>query len=283
MLGRILTMGLVVGTTLTSPALAQPKRQSSALKKAEELTKQAIAKSQAGDHEAAIELYLKAYNIEPLPLLLSNIGNEYRADGKPVEALKYLCKYLDKDPTGVNASYVKAQAKELEHELGKTSSTDDTVCTAPITAKATPKPPPPKVDEPKPEPAPEITATQDPPEPEPPSRPGSGMRITGMIVGAAGIAGLGVGGYYSYQAWKVSDQISTWPQDKPWQNIRTLEKKGERYEKLQIAFLAGGGAVAIIGAVLYWRGAVRGEEAQQMTIAPVLNGDSATVTFGGQF
>ena len=57
----------------------------------------AIAKSQANEHQGAIDLYLQAYAIVPLPVLLSNIGAEYQLITKPVEALKYFCKYLEAD------------------------------------------------------------------------------------------------------------------------------------------------------------------------------------------
>ena len=60
------------------PPLAQPQPPTEEKQQASELVKQAIAKSQAGDHEAAIDLYLKAYTIIPQPLLLSNIGSEYQ-------------------------------------------------------------------------------------------------------------------------------------------------------------------------------------------------------------
>ncbi|MGE0868382.1 MAG: hypothetical protein AB7P03_07470 [Kofleriaceae bacterium] len=278
MLGRILTVSFLLGAAMASPAVAQP-RGNAAQKKAEQLTKQAIAKSQAGDHAAAIDLYKQAYDASQIALLLSNIGNEYRAEDKPVEALKYLCMYLEKDPTGANANYVKAQAVELEIELGKANASASNVCTKPIAAKIEP-PPVPAVVEPPPEPAPS------PPVDTPPetSRPGGGLRITGMVVGGLGLAALGVGSFYSYKAYKASQEISNWPDGTPWpENIKAKERQGERYEKLQIAFLAGGGAAAILGAVLYWRGSVTGDEAERITIAPVIHGDTTAVTLGGQF
>src|SRR3954447_6077801 len=102
-----------------TPALTQPKPPTAQQKQqAGDLVKQAIAKSQAGDHQAAIELYLQAYAIVPLPLLLSNLGSEYKALQKPVESLRYFCKYLEADPTGTNVAYAKAEAKLAQHDLG---------------------------------------------------------------------------------------------------------------------------------------------------------------------
>src|SRR5262245_53881135 len=89
------------------PAIAAAQQPTAQQKQqASELVKKAISKSQAGDHDSAVELYLQAYTIIPQPLLLSNIGSEYQQMQKPVEALKYFCKYLEADgPQGQNAGY----------------------------------------------------------------------------------------------------------------------------------------------------------------------------------
>src|SRR5690606_28536963 len=93
--------GVVASLLVASPALAQPAPEPTAAEKAKagDLVKKAIAKSQSGDHAAAIELYLESYKVIPTPLLLSNIGTEYQSAQKPIEALKYFCMYLKEDPT----------------------------------------------------------------------------------------------------------------------------------------------------------------------------------------
>jgi hypothetical protein len=122
---RVLVVALLLAA-LPAVAFAQSAKDK---QKAGEKVKQAIAKSQAGDHDAAIELYLDAYKIIPQPLLLSNIGSEYQASDKPVEALSYFCKYLDADPQGNNAGYATAQAKVLYIKLGGIDTVaDDDVC-----------------------------------------------------------------------------------------------------------------------------------------------------------
>src|SRR5258706_16365754 len=78
----------------------KPKPTQQQLQQAGDLVKKAIAKSQAGDHVLAIELYQQAYNIIPQPILLSNIGPEYQQAQQPVEAIKYICKDIESDPTG---------------------------------------------------------------------------------------------------------------------------------------------------------------------------------------
>src|SRR5215510_8819840 len=104
MLGRPRALVVALASVLAAaPAMAQPKQANRPPQDvANDLVKQAITKSQQGDHLAAIDLYLSAYSLVPQHTLLSNVGNEYQQAGKPVEALKYFCMYLDKDPTGTN-------------------------------------------------------------------------------------------------------------------------------------------------------------------------------------
>ncbi|MBL9020240.1 MAG: hypothetical protein JNL83_39005 [Myxococcales bacterium] len=89
----VLAAALLVGPSGLAIAQPQPTPQQKQL--VQDLVKQAIAKSQAGDHAGAIETYQKAYATSPLPTLLSNIGSEYQLASKPVEALKYFFMYLE--------------------------------------------------------------------------------------------------------------------------------------------------------------------------------------------
>src|SRR6188474_1351888 len=100
--------GLLASLLLTTPALAQPPSEKEK-QTAGELVRKAIAKSQQGNHEAAIKLYLDAYAIVPDSLLLSNIGSEYQQLGKLEDAHRYFCTYLEKDPTGTNVPFATAQ------------------------------------------------------------------------------------------------------------------------------------------------------------------------------
>src|SRR6185436_7205612 len=127
---RLRDVGLlpIVCALVPGLALAQSPKDK---QKAGELVKQAIAKSQAGDHQGAVDLYNDAYKIIPQPLLLSNIGSEYQQmEHKGVEALGVFCKYRSSEgPQGQNSAYVTAQAKLLYIQLGGvTSVKDEDVC-----------------------------------------------------------------------------------------------------------------------------------------------------------
>src|SRR5436190_8133970 len=98
MMGNRVLAAVLVVAVAAAPVVAQP----TAAKKqqAQELTKQGIAKMNAGDYQEAIDLYLKAYDAVPLPLLLTNIGTAYAKLGNPSEALRHFCLYLEKEPNG---------------------------------------------------------------------------------------------------------------------------------------------------------------------------------------
>src|SRR5689334_7238574 len=127
MLGPSRVVASVLASVLVvTPALAQPSKKNEA--QAQELVKKAIKASQAGDHLGAIDLYLEAYKLASVPVLLSNIGREYQQADKPIEALKFFCKYLDAEPTGTSAGYATAQAKVIQIQLGNRDVDDSTVC-----------------------------------------------------------------------------------------------------------------------------------------------------------
>ncbi len=262
---------LCASLLIASPALAQPTAQQK--QQAGDLVKQAIAKSQAKDHEGAIELYLKAYAIVPIATLLSNVGTEYQSAQKPVEALKYFCLYLDKDPTGSLASYATTQAKSLSTLLQNKSVEDKDVCKAPVTVKDTPEPTPEPTPDPTPTPTP-AAATKG---------GGSGLKIAGYASGGAGLVALGLGFYFGSEAQKISDDITNHTDTTvPWRDdIKDYEATGQRYENLQIAFLVAGGVLVVGGVALYLVGNAKKSSAESLALRPTASADGAGVVLSG--
>ncbi len=265
---------------IASPVLAQPGAQPTPAQKqqAGDLVKQAITKSQNKDHDGAIELYLKAYSIIPLAQLLSNIGTEYQSAQKPVEALKYFCLYLEKEPTGSLAGYATSQAKSLYFLLGGKNVEDKEVCKAPVTQQTQANP----SDNIQPNPQPEQpvggTSTT-------PGDPGKGLKIAGYAAGGVGLLSLGIGFYFGSEASKISDDITShtdtsiaWRDD-----IKDYEAKGQRAENMQIAFLVAGGALVIGGAALYILGRAKTQNTETLAITPTATATSAGVALSGSW
>ncbi len=280
-MGRLRALALIV---VAGTASAQPSPSPAQKQQASNLVKQAIAKSQSGDHSTAIELYLQAYALIPQPLLLSNIGSEYQAiPGKQVEALKYFCKYLDAEPTGSNASYATAQAKWLQQQLG-TKVDDKDVCHP---AKEAPPPPPPPPPDTGSGAGSQVTGTADltPPAPAPHEGGGKGLEYAGLGIGAAGAIGLGVGIYYGIQAKNISDQITNHKISDPWPaNIKQMEADGKSDQNMQIAFMVGGGAALATGVILYFVGRSHASSSEEhVSLAPVVTPSSVGLSLGGSY
>ncbi|MCX5746060.1 MAG: hypothetical protein NT062_26580 [Proteobacteria bacterium] len=256
---------------ITSPVLAQPKPTAQQKQQAGELVKQAIAKSQANDHEAAIELYLGAYAIVPLPLLLSNIGSEYKTLARPVEALKYFCKYLDAEPTGSNASYASSEAKVLQIQLGNTTVDDKAVCA----------PPPPIVEKKAPEP---VVVVPPPIIVPPPAHaaPGRALEYAGLGIAGLGAIGLAFGIGFGLQASSISDTISNHDPSQPWPaDIAQQERDGQAAEDKQVILMTVGGIVLVGGAVLFLLG--RSKAHHELTVTPSAGAGTVGVVFAGGF
>jgi hypothetical protein len=268
MMGTLRAATVLASLCLVGSAMAQPTPTPAQQQQAGDLVKKAISKSQAGDHDASIKYYLEAYAIVPQPILLSNVGSEYQQAQNPVLALKYFCMYLDKDPTGTNATYVASQAKVMQVALG---NKDGEVC------KPAPKPVETKISGPTGEvPGPLI---KDPP----PADPGKNLRYAGLGVAGAGVATLGVGIFFGIKAKQNSDLISEHDRMMSWpNNIKQIEADGQSYEDKQIIFLVAGGVVAVTGVVIYAVGRSK-HGPESITVTPTATQDSVGVSIGGGF
>jgi tetratricopeptide (TPR) repeat protein len=275
MMGSSRAVAAVMASLLVAtPVLAQPKPPSDKEKQqAGELVKKAIAKGQAGDHQTAIDLYDQAYKLIPDPPygppLLTNIGNEYLALDKPVEALKYFCKYLDTDPNGGMADFARAQAKVTQDKLGNHDVPEKDVC----------KPIPPPVDH-----SHDHDTVVQPPPPLPPQPPPSGMsklQIAGLGVAGAGLVSLIVGAYFGKLAANDSDTITNHDPKTMWpDNISMIESEGQSYQNKQIAFMVVGGVALVGGVAMYILGRTS-KSSTEVSLIPTKGG--AGIAIGRAF
>lgn len=275
---------------VTAPVLARPGRGTAVTpppptdadkKHAGDLVRSAIAKSQAGDHGDAIELYLEAYAVVPMTLLLSNVGAEYQQDRKLALALKYFCMYLDKEPAGSLATYAAAQANVVQVQLGMPLSADGRACVAADPVAVVPA----VVEEAPPVLPPPVPIVAGP-------TPGHQMRVAGLALGGAGLVSLGVGAGFGLKAKSISDDISDhcagqspcpeWPAD-----IKDREAAGQRDENIQVVTMILGGALVAAGVGLYVAGRAKGARATEsrpvVTLTPSARPGSVGLTLVGRF
>jgi hypothetical protein len=219
-----------------------------------ELLADAAAKSNAGDHGAAISIYERVYFEDLDPAMLPILATEYRRAGLPLDAMSYFCHYLSTAPKGPQAAYATAQVIQLRNELGQKGS----VCDAPK---------PMRVD----------FAT-----PRQKSNKMSKREIAGVATAAFGLVSLGVGVYYGYEARSISNQITNHPAGEVWpDNIGELEARGERYESRQNKFLLVGGAALVTAGVLYFTG--RADRRSETFVAPSVTSSGAGISFARGF
>jgi tetratricopeptide (TPR) repeat protein len=275
-MGSLRSLAFVV--VVLAPALAAAQPSAKDKQQASDLVKKAIAKSQAGEHEVAAQLYLDAYKIIPQPLLLSNIGSEYQQMDKPVEALSYFCKYIAADPTGANVSYALAQARTLYVDLGGEASVEDSALCKPI-VKPEPvnePPPPPPVTQPEPQPQPEQV--------DAPTSSSSPLRYVGIGVAIVGAGAFGLGTYYGLEAKKISDEITNHKVSDPWPaNIKDREAEGKSDEKKQIGFMIGGGVAIAAGVTMVILGGSKSEGETRISVAPIATSDTLGFAAAGHF
>lgn len=283
----VLSLGVATAQPKPTPPTAQQKGE------IEKLAKQAISKSQKGDHDGAIKDYLEAYAIAPAAatVLLSNIGHEYKLVKKPYEALKYFCMYLEKEPTGSAASYVLSEATAIWKELG---NKEGEVCVK----KPEPPPPDPIVNPPPDPNNGQLTGTSPTPTTPASSGGGGGLRMAGLGVAGAGVVALAAGFFFGTKAAAKSNEITDGPPIDPdtgmqigwgpnealgWDGIEKLEADGEKFEKMQIAFTAIGGAMIIGGTAMYFLGRSKAGTKEKLTVNATAGANGAAVILGGRF
>jgi hypothetical protein len=291
-----------VVVALGASAYAQPASQVKA--RAQQLAKDAAAKSQAGNHDDAIDLYNQAYMLVPVPLLLSNIGAEYQLEGKRNDAVRYFCRYLKDDPTGAAASYATTQVKELQGQLGNAIDDHDpcTVKPKPVAvAPVAPPTPPPETTPPaptvqhvelksagllEPDAAGSTLATTTTSEPS--DGPNHTLEYAGIGVAGVGAVATGIGVFYMVKGKELSDAISGHPQGTAWPAtingvaISDWGSAGHQDNLNAEAFSIAGG-VALVGGVVLFIVGRPGPNDKRIAITPIAGGSNWGLSASGRF
>jgi tetratricopeptide (TPR) repeat protein len=209
-----------------------------------DLLAQAAARSHAGDHLGAIELYEQVYRQDTSMDLLVLIGSEYRKAGKTDEALQNFCAYLAVEPNGDLVALAQDQALSVQASLGRgVGGPPGAIGAGNACAPAQPMLPPIEVPLER-----QIT-------PHTPNGMASQREIAGIVTGAAGLVGIATGVYYGARAKRISDQILDHDPSTPWPtDIKDIEERGQHAETMQKLFLLGGALATATGAYLYVTG-----------------------------
>jgi tetratricopeptide (TPR) repeat protein len=283
-ISRAVGLALIAASSL---AIAQPKPTQQQIQQAGDLVKKAIAKSQAGDHTLAIELYQQAYNIIPQPILLSNIGSEYQQAQKPADAVKYFCRYLEADPSGAGVGFATTQVKSMQIQLG--NEVDDSDVCHPKPKKAA-EPPPSTTPEPA------LTGTNfgaaGGPAAEEPSHPGRAFEYTGVAALVISAVPLAIGVGYWYKSYSLNSQIADhkmtdqWPTTINGINIKDWPTEGARFNHDAYVFAIPGAIGALIGGGLLYYGMRKSNEApaaEHARVVPTASAHDAGLAVVGSF
>lgn len=122
---RLFSIVLVVGALLflVEPrvSVAQPGESGAAPSDAaraaaKKLSMEGNTAFEAQSYARAITLYMRAFTLEPHPLLLFNVGQAHRLAGCPERAASFYERYLALDPKGVQAGTAKALLATIRQE-----------------------------------------------------------------------------------------------------------------------------------------------------------------------
>jgi hypothetical protein len=138
-------------------------------------------------------------------------------------------------------------------------------------------------------PPPEKTATQASTAPlgaeraEEPEPSGTGQRVAGIVVGAAGVAALGVGGFFALHARSLYNNASCNPQNQC--SPQGLQDRNDAHTQATIATVTMGvGAAALVGGAILFLTAPRGSApATSVRVSPVLAKDELGVGVIGRW
>jgi len=167
----------------------------------QQLAEQAFALQEAGHYAEAISIYLKAYEISKDGLTLLNIATIY--DKKLHEAAlaaEYYRRYVvspDAEPSRVRKVTERLTSLKREAEEQQERSVASPTATAPAASAAVPPPP---------SSSSALPATPTTPE-EAPGGLGA-MRVTAIVVGSVGVAGVGAAMVLGYLAKTKNDDAN---------------------------------------------------------------------------
>jgi tetratricopeptide (TPR) repeat protein len=310
---RLVLLGAVVATA--APALAQTAPSVDKKQVAKQYVEAGLAAQSAGDYDAAITFYSKAYDLLPHPTLIFNLAQAHRLAGRIEQALVLYRRYLSEDPKGPHAgtardlvSEIEARKTEAARTAASARAADEARKTEARATDGARKPDAsrtaseaPGAEARKPDPARDAEASQ-PPRPQVSDRtpgdmtadaaaaapardtgspevaqPGRSQRIAGLATGAGGVAAFAIGIGFGLHARSLADELS---RDGATYDPGKVHA-GERANTIAIVGIAGGSALIAAGAALYWWGYTQSRTDERVSLAPMLSQHTAGLVLSG--
>ena len=262
---------LSVAAGLARPSQAEPRGKPSA----EAHYKKGMKAYTLGHFTEAIEEFEKAYEVRAEPIFLYNIAQSHRQSDSPQRAIFFYRRYLEAQPDAKNRSEIEQRIKDMQAQL------DAKAEIAPPTPPPIPAPQPvaPSMPAATPVVVEPVPVIQEQAQPERAQTTGRGLRIAGIGIGAAGVAGVVTGIVLGLHASSLYKEANTpgspydYTKDQSSRTFRTLE---------WVSFGVGGAAIAT-GAVLYYFGASAKPAATSVAVTPFLAPGAGGAAISGRF
>jgi tetratricopeptide (TPR) repeat protein len=232
---------VVVVVIAAAAMIAHADPDPAAVERAKVHFKQAKAYQDARDYARAADEYKAAYELDPRPEMLFNVGQAFRLAGAKREALDYFKRYLDEQPDGPGSDearrHVARLTEETDERLGHRIEPVEPVkprevVTAPVETPVPIAPTP-------------STGARDGVD-----RPRSTLKLVGIATAGVGIIVIGLGAKFGIDARNASDQITHHTGAWTAADQTTFENGQAANRNMVISFVAGG-VLAITGAVIY--------------------------------
>ena len=243
------------------------------------------------EYAEAISLFKRAYKIHEAPGFLYNIAQAYRLAGDCTQAARFYGTYLRVDPGASNRDKARQQIADMRaceeagqsRSLGVASPDAEPVETQPVETQPVETQPvetqpvetqPAKTDPMDPRSKDPVESTA--PTPTATSRDvasagaRSGLRTTGLVTLAAGVALAGTAGVYGLQAADASEKLDTLYREggQFTPAFAAIESDGKRSNQRALLFGIAGGVAIVGGTVLFLLGRRGSRVRPSVSLAP---------------
>jgi tetratricopeptide (TPR) repeat protein len=284
-----LAIAVVLALGVTTTGIPASYAQSAHKKKtAKSYVDAGLAAQDAGDYDAALTFYGKAYELVPHPVLLFNMAQVHRLAGRPRQAVELYEQYVETDPSGPQVKTAREFIVALKNQIAaeETRKKNEAEAAKRIEearrAEETRKAQEARAAEEARkahdarQAAQSLDDESDEPHDETDANSGKTLRVIGYVGGAGGVVAIGVGTYFGLQARSLSQELSA-----PGA-VYTPQKEadGNSANRNMIILTSVGAALVVGGGVAYWLGRKKAAVASGVAIAPTWSSGPGIVVGG---